>query len=91
MKALQNLIQDENRWFAITNYPSIGFPLSQSEVDSLARTIDSKLSPENLSEDGEISNAEADRKGEFLNRALDQLEYYAACNNLTVPTVWERW
>ena len=91
MKALQRLIQDENRWTAILNKPTIGFPLSQKQINQLAHSIDSKLSPENLSCDGEISLAEADRKGEFLNRALDQLEAYALQQNLTVPTVWERW
>lgn len=91
MKALTQFINEQNRWPQLFGNNPVQFPLSQSDIDRIAKDIDCKLSPENLHCDGEISTSEANRKGEFLNRALDQLEQYAQTQGLTVPTVWERW
>ena len=91
MKALTQFIDEQNRWTSLFNTAPIQFPLSQTQINDLASSIDCKLSPENLHCDGEISLSEANRKGEFLNRALRQLEQYAQKNGMTVPTVWERW
>ena len=89
MQTLTNFIQDNNRWIAIFGNPQMTFPLTQQDADELARTLDSKLSPENLHCDGEISNAEAQRKYRFLATVARELEAYCNTNGLTAPTVYE--
>ena len=89
MQTLTKFIQDNNRWIAIFGNPQMTFPLTQQDADELARTLDSKLSPENLHCDGEISNAEAQRKYRFLATVARELEAYCNTNGLTAPTVYE--
>ena len=89
MQNLQNFIDDNNRWIAFFNTHPMTFPLSQTQVNDLARTLDSKLSPENLHCDGEISNAEAQRKYRFLASVARELTAYCASNKLTMPEVYE--
>ena len=89
MRTLQKFIDDNNRWIALFNTHPMTFPLSQTQVNDLARTLDSKLSPENLHCDGEISNAEAQRKYRFLAQVCKELEAYCLSNKLTMPTVYE--
>ena len=91
MKLLTQFIDEQNRWNSIFNKPAVNFPLSQQDINRIADSIDCELSPENLHCDGEISPAQAQRKGEYLHRVLRQLEQYATRNGMTVPTVWERW
>ena len=89
MQNLKNFIDDNNRWIAFFNTAPMTFPLSQTQVNDLARTLDSKLSPENLHCDGEISNAEAQRKYRFLAQVCRELEAYCKTNGLNAPTVYE--
>ena len=89
MRTLKKYIDDNNRWIAFFNTAPMTFPLSQADADSLARTLDSALSPENLHCDGEISNAEAQRKYRFLATVCSELEAYCNSNNLTAPRVYE--
>ena len=89
MQTLTKFIQDNNRWIAIFGNPQMTFPLTQQDADELARTLDSKLSPENLHCDGEISNAQAQRKYRFLATVARELEAYCNTNGLTAPTVYE--
>jgi len=89
MQNLKNFIDDNNRWIAFFNTAPMTFPLSQTQVNDLARTLDSKLSPENLHCDGEISRAEAQRKYRFLATVCRELEAYCKSNGLTAPTVYE--
>ena len=89
MQNLKNFIDDNNRWIAFFNTAPMTFPLSQTQVNDLARTLDSKLSPENLHCDGEISRAEAQRKYRFLATVYKELEQYCLDNWLDTPTVYE--
>jgi len=89
MQTLKQFIQDNNRWIALFNKQGITFPLTQSDVDDLARTLDGKLSPENLHCDGEISVAEANRKYNKLARVYRELCEYCDSKNLNTPTVYE--
>ena len=89
MKNLQAYIQEQNSWTAFFNTPAINFPLSQTHVNTLACSIDSKLSPENLHCDGEISNAQAQRKYRKLIKVVSELEAYCRTNSLTMPTMYE--
>ena len=49
MKNLTHYIDNRNTWNSFfPNSKTITFPLDQKTVDSLARSLDSDLSPENL-------------------------------------------
>ena len=91
MRKLQQFIKDQNAWRGFFNSPEIKFPLSQTHVDDLGKSIDSKLSPENLHCDGERDYKEAIRIGNYLNDVLDELNAYCKNNGLVEPTVWEAW
>ena len=91
MRKLNQFIEDQNRWNSLFNKTPITFPLSQADVDDLAKSIDSKLSPENLTCDGERSRTESIRIGNYLNDVLDELNAYCKQNALQEPTVWEAW
>ena len=90
MKNLTHYIDNRNSWnsiFGATN--QITFPLSQKNADDLASALDGDLSPENLHCDGEISQAEAQRKYNYYGRVIKELDRYCVNNNLAVPTVHE--
>jgi hypothetical protein len=89
MQTLKQFIQDNNRWIQLFGKADMTFPLTQQDVDDLARTLDGKLSPENLHCDGEISAAEANRKYRFLATVYRELGEYCDSKGLTTPTVYE--
>lgn len=91
MQKLRKFIDDQNTWRELFNTALITFPLSQADVDDLGEAIDSKLSPENLHQDGERDYREAIRIGNYLNDVLDELNAYCKQNSLVEPTVWEAW
>ena len=87
---LTHYIDNRNNWNSF--FPSnkkITFPLSQKNVDDLARSLDGDLSPENLHCDGEISQAEAQRKYNYYGKVIRELEKYCLSNWLNTPTVYE--
>jgi len=74
MKNLTHYIDNRNTWNSFfPNSKTITFPLDQKTVDSLARSLDSDLSPENLHCDGEISQAQAMKKYRALSKVAEQL------------------
>jgi len=89
MQALTQFVEDNNRWTSIFGDAPITFPLSQQDVDQLTRTIDAKLSPENLHCDGEIPASEANRRYRVLTKVAGELSKYCEQNSLTQPTMYE--
>ena len=89
MKNLQAYIDQKNAWTRFFNSPAINFPLTQAEVNSLASSLDADLSPENLHCDGEISQAQAQRKYRYYGRVIKDLEAYCASRGLTQPRIYE--
>ena len=89
MQNLNKFIDDINTWGGFFNRAPITFPLSQADVDRIAQDLDCKLSPENLHCDGEISNAEANRKYNYYGRVIRDLEKYCLNNWLNTPTIYE--
>lgn len=72
MKTLEAFVERENKWSAIFN----GKPLSlKSAADrqKIADKIDSQLSPEHLTCDGELSAREVRARYDFLTRAAQEL------------------
>ena len=89
MKNLQSYIDQKNAWGNIFGKPGITFPLDQKTVDSLARSLDSDLSPENLHCDGEISASAAQKKYNYYGRVIKELEDYCLYNVLGMPKIYE--
>ena len=90
MKNLQDYIANRNSWNSFfPNSTVLSFPLTQKNVDDLARSLDSDLSPENLHCDGEISATQAQNKYNYYGRVIKELDRYCVNQGLTVPTVHE--
>jgi hypothetical protein len=90
MQNLKSFINEQNQWNAFFGKPAMNVNrLTQSDIDDLARTIDSNASPENLHCDGEISPAEANRKFNRLLRVVKELELYCLRYQLNKPTFYE--
>jgi hypothetical protein len=73
MKALQNFVDQKNHWnsfFKGTQY-SLN---TKADRQALANMIDSALSPENLTCDGELPRAEVNRRYKELMTAAKQLK-----------------
>lgn len=88
MKNLTAYVEQQNSWNSIFGQAPMTMPLSQSSVDSIARSIDSGLSPENLHCDGEISAREAQTKYNRYMRVLNELRTYATKNGMSLPEMW---
>lgn len=91
MRALRKFVDQQNHWNSFFNGSQITFPLSQKDIDSIASSLDSALSPENLHCDGEISVTEANAKGNRLMHVVDDLEAYCTKNGFNMPTIYEAW
>ena len=90
MKNLTHYIDNRNTWNSFfPNSTTITFPLDQKTVNDLARSLDGDLSPENLHCDGEISQAEAQRKYNYYGKVIKELEDYCLYNVLGMPVVEE--
>lgn len=90
MKNLQHYIDNRNQWNSFfPNTKQITFPLTQAEVDDLARSLDSALSPENLHCDGEISQTQAQNKYNYYGLVIKELDRYCVNQSLTVPQIEE--
>ena len=72
MKALQAFIDQKNRWNAIFNGEQFEIKTAKGR-QKVADMIDSALSPENLTCDGELPRAEVNRRFKELDSAAKQL------------------
>ena len=72
MKALQKFIDQKNQWNAIFKGPQYEIKTAAGR-QKVADMIDSALSPENLTCDGELSRTEVNRRFKELNTAAKQL------------------
>ena len=87
MKNLEAYVEHKNQWNALFGSAPMTFPLSQSCVDSLAQSISSELSPENLHCDGEASMSHVRGKLKQLNTVHKQLDQYCLDNWLNSPAI----
>ena len=72
MKELKEFVERENKWSAIFGSAPLDLK-SAADRKKIAGKIDSCLSPENLSCDGELTRAQVNAKFRFLTRAAEQL------------------
>jgi hypothetical protein len=71
MKNLKSYVEQKNRWNAIFG----GRPLVIGpDNQKIANMIDSELSPENLTCDGELSRTEVNRRYRQLTTAASELQ-----------------
>jgi len=74
MKALNALLAQENQWASIFNSKFVAYEVATAQGrERVAKMIDAKLSPENLSCDGELPRAEVQRRYRALNGAAQDL------------------
>ena len=88
MIMLENFVRSQNAWNEIFDKPAMNFPLTQTDVDELAKDIDSKLSPENLMMDGEAPVSHIINKRRYLNTVAAELEQYAQNAGLDIPAFY---
>ena len=90
MKALTAYVEQQNSWNKIFGKPAMNIQgLTQKEVDSIARSIDTGLSPENLHCDGEISASQARAKYNNYMRIIADLEKYCTKYGYNMPYMYE--
>ena len=73
MKALKNFVDQKNRWNSFFKGPQYTLN-TKADRQALANMIDSALSPENLTCDGELSRTEVNRRYKELMTAARQLK-----------------
>ena len=72
MSALTDFVENENRYRSILKRPALSLAIAKDRQE-IANCIDSALSPENLSCDGELSTAETNRRYRAYTTAARQL------------------
>ena len=72
MKTLLKFIKAENAWQAIFKQPLYEITTASGR-QAVANHIDNKLSPENLTCDGELPRAEVQRRFKMLTHAANEL------------------
>jgi hypothetical protein len=75
MKALENFLKQKNHWNSFFKGPQYSLN-SAAERQAVADMIDSALSPENLTCDGELPRSEVNRRYKELMTAAKQLKKY---------------
>ena len=74
MKALQAYIDQQNKWNSLFSGNKVVYDIDTAKGrEFVARNIDSALSPENLSCDGELPRAEVNRRYRALTAAARDL------------------
>ena len=69
---LEQYVEQKNRWRAIFNQKPLSL-LNAQDRQAIANSIDSELSPENLTCDGELRGAQVRDKFRYLTRAAEEL------------------
>jgi hypothetical protein len=73
MSALTDFVEQHNRWNAIFGKAPLSLAIA-ADRQRIAGMIDSGLSPENLTCDGELSRAAVQKKYKQLTQAAQQLK-----------------
>jgi hypothetical protein len=90
MRNLTSFIERENAFAEIFSRPTFDpKSLSQEDCQTLLDRLDSQLSPENLTCDGELRGADLKSKARYLIGARDDLESYAVSKHYSI--ISEEW
>lgn len=71
--ALEQFVSDENQWRALFGHAEIDLA-TEAGRQEVAQMLDLKLSPENLSCDGELGRAAVARRRCYYSRVAQQLK-----------------
>ena len=69
---LEQYVANKNKWRAIFNQPALSL-LNAKDRQAIADGIDSEMSPENLTCDGELSRSVVQMKVRNLSRCAEEL------------------
>jgi hypothetical protein len=72
ISTLEAFVEQQNNWATIIKQPTLSL-MSAQDRQTIAGLIDSQLSPENLSCDGELSRTSVNQRYRRLNRCAEQL------------------
>lgn len=72
ISTLEAFVEQENKWSAIFKGRQLSL-LNAKDRQEIADRIDARLSPENLSCDGELSRTEVNRRYRNLTRCAQEL------------------
>jgi len=72
ISTLEQYVEQKNKWRGIFNQAPLSL-LNKQDRQAIANSIDSELSPENLTCDGELPRAEVSRRIKFLSRCAEEL------------------
>ena len=74
MKALNALITQENKWASLFNGKFVAYEVTTAQGrERVAKMIDCKLSPENLTCDGEMPRSQVQARYRILTAAAKEL------------------
>ena len=90
-KRFADYVEGLNFWKRFAKKPLLVFPLTQADVDEIARRLDNDMEPENISCDGELSRAQVQAKYNKLSGVKKDLAAYCAKNGLLAPVVWHNY
>jgi len=72
ISTLEQYVEQKNKWRAIFNQKPLSL-LNSQDRQAIANSIDSELSPENLTCDGELRGAQVRDKFRYLTRCAEEL------------------
>ena len=72
ISTLESFVKQENQWSAVFKGRQLSL-MNAKDRQAIAGLIDSRLSPENLSCDGELSRTEVNRRYRQLTRCAEEL------------------
>ena len=72
ISTIEQYVEQKNKWRALFNQKPLSL-LNGKDRQAIANSIDSELSPENLTCDGELPRAEVSRRVKFLSRCAEEL------------------
>jgi len=72
ISTIEQYVEQKNKWRGIFNQAPLSL-LSAQDRQAIANSIDSEMSPENLTCDGELPRAEVSRRIKFLSRCAEEL------------------
>jgi hypothetical protein len=72
ISTLEQYVDQKNKWRGVFNQKPLSL-LNKQDRQAIANSIDSELSPENLTCDGELRGAQVQQKFRYLTRAAEEL------------------
>jgi len=72
IRALETYVEQKNNWERLFKQPELSL-LNARDRQRIADSIDSDLSPENLTCDGELSRSQINQRYQFLTRCAQEL------------------